>query len=171
MMGLRHGRAAAAMMRYLRGVAAALVLALGVGFVVGTVALPALAASPPVACAQGVTQASQLAPGNSCQLSDGVTITGTTTSSGQVNYGQANQAVATAIVTPLENAAAVLRMILGALCLVVVIVGLILRNMHHNQQLAQMGSMAVTRAFEALVVLAVLPFFLNLLLGFKMPLV
>jgi len=53
MMGLRHGRAAAAMMRYLRGVAAALVLALGVGFVVGTVAPRARRVAPGRVCAGG----------------------------------------------------------------------------------------------------------------------
>ncbi len=86
-----------------------------------------------------------------------------------VNYGTPNSAVQTAIVTPMENWAATLRLIIVALALVVALVGLILKNMHHNQQLAQTGSRMVTVAFEGVAVVVFLPFILNLIAGFKVP--
>lgn len=167
MVGLRHGRAAAVGLgRWVRATVAALVAAVALGVGVGSMAL---AASPPPACASGITSANQLAAGNSCQLPNGSVITGGSSSTGTVNYGTPNGAVQHAIVTPMENWAATLRLIIVALALVIALIGLILRNMHHNPQLAQTGSRMITMSLEGVAVVVFLPFILNLIAGFNVP--
>lgn len=177
MVGLRRGRAVAASLGGILVGIRVTVAATLAGLAFGAFAFggPAMA-STPVACAPGITSASQLSPGVTCQLQDGTIISGSTSGSqsggsgaNTVNYGNANRSVQTAIMSPLENAAATLRMVFGGLALLAIVLGLILRNMHHNLQLAQVGARMVTVSFEGLIVLAILPFVLNLLIGWNIP--
>lgn len=170
-MGLRCGQAATAWRRHLSaevmlhrmGAAlVALVAGFGLAFVM---AASVGAASPPPACATGVTSAGQLSVGQSCTLGNGTVITGTA-----VTYGNPNQAVVKGIVTPMEQTAGTIRLVLFGVTLLVGAIGILLRSsMIHSTELKMLGSRAITDSVIGLLVMVFLPLIIGWLAGFNIP--
>jgi hypothetical protein len=87
-----------------------------------------------------------------------------------VQYGHANGSIVNGIVTPVENMAATLRLILYGVLLLVMVIGAVMRAMVHNPQLQMNGTRAITISIELILVLTFAPLIINWLTGIQVPL-
>ncbi|MCL6595827.1 MAG: hypothetical protein K6V73_06390 [Firmicutes bacterium] len=86
-----------------------------------------------------------------------------------INFGHASGSIVTAVVTPMENMAATLRLILYGVLLLVMVIGAVMRAMVHNPQLQMNGTKAITVSIELILLLTFAPLVLNWLTGISVP--